>query len=216
MNQPLTLTGMGIVIVGENHNPSILNPDFLWRNRIVPKDVNLSYDIPPISSPLQSQCMFENGLHIVSESNKINFLQDNLKEINSCHETARKYLKTVPLVRYTAIGINFTGLFPVPDGNQAVRNMLQPGEWTQFEDTLPSPKISLAYPIDERIVNLTIESNAPENEGNVLVRGNFHHNIQAEQGESHRVAITMVDDWESDLKRYKELVQTIIGGTKSQ
>ena len=216
MNQPLTLTGMGIVIVGENHNPSILNPDFLWRNHIVPKDLNLSDDIPPISSPLQSQCMFENGLHIVSEANRIIFLQSNPEESSSCHETARKYLKTVPLVRYTAIGINFAGLFPVPDGNQAVRNMLRPGEWAQFEDTQPSPKISLTYPLAGRIVNLTVESNAPENEGNVLVRGNFHHDIQAEQNESYQVAIAIAGDWESDLKHFKILVLNIIKGTKNQ
>ncbi len=216
MNPTLTLHEVSMVLVGENHNPSILNPDFLWRNRIVPEDLNLGYDIPPISSPISSQCIFENGLRIVSESNKINFSQNNLEEIHSCYEAGKKYLGVVPLVRYTAIGINFAGSFPVSNGNHALRNMLRSGEWDKFEDTVSLPEISLTYPLVGKIVNLTIKSDATENKGGVFVRGNFHRDIQAEQSESYQVAIAIAGDWESDLKCYKELIQTIARGTKNQ
>ncbi len=216
MNQPLTLHEVNMVLVGEDHNPSILNPDFLRHNRIVPEDLELDDKIPSMSSPIRSQCAFENGLQIVGEPNRISFSQSYPKENIFCHEIARKYLKTVPLVRYTAIGINIIGLVSVPNGNLALRNMLRPGEWDRFEDTLPSPQISLTYPLVGKTVNLTLESNPPENEEGVFVRGNFHRNIQRDRGESYRVAMTMVDDWESDLKCYKELIQTIAKGTKNQ
>ncbi|WP_424947009.1 hypothetical protein [Candidatus Spongiihabitans sp.] len=208
------------MLVGENHNPSILNPDFLWRNRIVPENLELDDNIASMSSPIKSQCAFKNGMKIISEANRIVFSQDNPEENNFCHEIAQKYLKTVPLVRYTAIGINFVGSFPVSNGNQALRNMLRSGEWDKFEDTVSLPEISLTYSLADRNVTLIISAidkkNTSKSEGEVLVRGNFHRDIQAEQGESHRVAITMVDDWESDLKCYKELIQTIARGTKNQ
>ena len=215
MNQPLTLHEVNMVIVGEDHNPSILNPDFLWRNCIVPEDLKLDDNIPTMSSPIGSQCIFENGLRIVSEPNRVTFSQSNPGENNFCHEIAREYLKTVPLVHYTAVGINFAGSFPTPNGNQSLRNMLRPGKWDEFENRVPSPEISLAYPLRGKTVNLTIKSDAAENKESVFVRGNFHRDIQAEQGESHLVAMTMVDDWESDLKCYEKLVQTIAKGTKN-
>ena len=216
MNQPLTLHEVNMVLVGEDHNPSILNPDFLWRNRIVPENMELDDKIPLMSSPPHSQCAFKGGTQIISDLNRITFSQSNPKENNSCHEIARKYLKTVPLVHYTAVGINIIGLVSVHNGNLTLRNMLRPGKWDQFEDTLPSPELSLIYPLADRNVHLSIKNFTFENEERVLFSGNFHRNIQAKQGESYRVAITMVDDWESDMKHFKELVSNIIKGTTAQ
>ena len=64
---------IGIVVVGANHNPSILNPDFLRHQCIVPEAMTLVG--PVISTPAFSQVVYQ-GLEIVSEPNRISFTED--------------------------------------------------------------------------------------------------------------------------------------------
>ncbi len=210
---------MGITIVGQNHNPSILNPDFLWRNRIVPEEMEIVEDAA-MSTPLLSRCLFKNGLHIVSEPNRIAFMEKTTEKDGAlCHKTAKNYLRIVPLVRYTAVGINFSGSFPGLDGKFAPLDMLRLGGWDQFEDTSPSAGITLIYPLAERTVNLTIQSEkiaGPDSEQKVVFRGNFHHDIRADQGESHKVAIAIVSDWENDLECFRLLTENIAKSIEKQ
>ena len=216
MEQSITLRERGIVIVGQNHNPSILNPDFLWRHRIVPEEAALAKSEPAFSTPVSSHVAFENGLHIVSEPGRISFVEINLEASNiPCYGVAINYLRTVPLVRYTAVGINFSGFFPALSGELTPHNMLKTGGWKKFEDIYPLTEIGLTYPLVKRTVNLTIKrEKIPdlENEQKVIVRGNFHHNIQVEQGESYKVAIANVGGWEDDLKCFETLSDNIVKG----
>ena len=52
-----------IVIVAENHNPTILNPDFLKFNDIVPKEWDMGQ--PPLCTPPISQVEYKNGIKII-------------------------------------------------------------------------------------------------------------------------------------------------------
>jgi hypothetical protein len=52
---------------------SILNPDFLKYNQIVPMEWNLG--MPPISTPSLSQVVFNNGFNIIAQGDRITFLQ---------------------------------------------------------------------------------------------------------------------------------------------
>ena len=217
MAHPLTLHEMVVVVVGQNHNPSILNPDFLWRNHIVPEEVKLADDEPAFSSPMVSQCTFKNGLRIVSEPNRITFAEKNPAESNGLGcDAARTYLRVVPLVNYTATGINFFGSFPTLSSKSALRDMIRTGEWGRFEDVLPSAEIQLTYPLAGRIVNLTIadeKSDDSQSEQKINVSGNFHRDIRANSGESHQVAIAMVSDWENDLECFERLIENLSKGT---
>ena len=221
MKHQITLYEAGMMIVGRNHNPSILNPDFLWRHGIVPEDLEIAENVPSISTPMTSQCIFKNNLEIVSEPNRVSFIQKNISnendsDISLCYQAGRKYLRTVPLVPYTAVGINFIASFPVPNGSLSLRNMMRPGEWNRFEDISPTTEIVLTYPLPGRIVNLTIGSDDSVSKEKVFVRGNFHRDIKAEQGESHQVAMAIAGDWENDLGCFKNLIETIAKGTVTE
>ena len=99
-------------------------------------------------------------------------------------------------------------------------NMLKSGEWGQFEGTPPSAVgITLTYQFVERTINLTIKSDKIAGSGSkqkAVFHGNFHHNIRAEQGESHKVAIAIVDDWKNDLKDFELLTANMAEGIAEQ
>ena len=217
MKPSITLHEKGIVIVGQNHNPSILNPDFLWGHRIVPEEIALVESEPLLSTPMLSQCAFKNGLHIVSELNKIFFADKNPGEDNVCYDAAKKYLQIVPLVHYIAVGVNFVGSFPDLEGKWAPHDMLRAGEWNQFEGVPPSANIALTYQLAGRVANMNIGKGAiagPGSEQRIIIHGNFHHDIQVDQGESYKVAIANVDNWENDLKDFKIISNNIAKGIK--
>ena len=213
MKHAITLYETGIVIVGQNHNPSILNPDFLWRHKIVAAETKLADKSPPFNTPMASQSTFENGLHIVSEPNRISFVETDIKNGGLlCCDTAKKYLRVVPLVHYTAVGINFFGFFSTRDDTFAPHDLLTDHNRLQYEDVCPSAEITLTYPLADKTVNLTIRNSklsSPGAEQKVVVRGNFHHRIHADEGESYKVARATIDEREKDLECFNVLVEKI-------
>jgi len=71
INKKVILTELGIVIVAQNHNPTILNPDFLKRNKIVPENWELA--CPPICLPPVARVSFTKGVNIFSQPERIIF-----------------------------------------------------------------------------------------------------------------------------------------------
>ena len=85
------------------------------------------------------------------------------------------------------------------------------------EDTDPESEVQLIYKLGERIVNLTIKTEfAPTQETKefIVFHANFHRNIQAGQNESHMVASSMVEKWETDMKDFRRLAEGIAQGMK--
>ena len=71
MTNCLVIRELSVVIAGRHHNPSILNPDFLKLNQIVPQDWQLLQS--PFCSDMISQVVFNNGVAVVSQQDKIIF-----------------------------------------------------------------------------------------------------------------------------------------------
>lgn len=210
----ITLHGLGIVIVGANHNPSILNPDFLRYHGIVPEGRALDGAAPCLSTPSFSQVAYKDGLQIVSEPSKISFLEDGIGDKPPvCPEMAKKYLQVVPLVQYVAVGINPVVCLSAP-GGLAPAALLKSGEWRQFNDASPNAVVQLEYALGPKKINLTVQASPPgsaksDADGAVYFLGNFHRSIEAGANESHRVAASMVDEWENDLNDFRLLTEQI-------
>ena len=218
MDQPdqIVLHEIAIVIVGQNHNPSVLNPDFLRHNDIVPEGLELAE--PAIGTLAFSQVVYNSGLRIVSEPNRISFAENVLGgEKPVCPGVARRYLREVPHVRYTAIGINPVGVLsaksPIfPAG------LLKTGEWLQFDGVSPSAEIKLTYKLGGQTVNLTVKTDTvqtPEGGKEALVfHGNFHCDIKAENNESHMAAHAIAGEWQKCAEDFVRLAENIAKGMR--
>ena len=206
---------IGIVVVGTNHNPSILNPDFLRHYCIVPETMKPVG--PVISTPAFSQVVYQ-GLEIVSEPNRISFTEDIADKADIISPGAiKRYLRIVPLVHYTAMGVNLTAHVDKASAQWSPSELLKSAPWMRFEDVAPESEVQLIYKLGERIVNLTIKTEfAPTQEAKefIVFHANFHRNIQAGHNESHMVASSMVEKWETDMKDFCRLSGNIAQGMK--
>ena len=100
------------VVVGQAHNPTILNPDFLAAEGIVPKSWNWSVS-ETITTPPLAIVRYSNGTTITVEPHKLQVTDPNAE--NGPHnskviEIASAYVRVLPHVRYTASGNNFQSL----------------------------------------------------------------------------------------------------------
>ena len=211
----MTMQGISVVLVGAAHNPSILNHDFLRYNNIVPDGAVVNAALPYVCTPAVSQIAYEGGLQIASEPNKVSFQEDFSGDKRpGCPDVAIRYLKTVPLVKYTAAGVNLYGFFSEEVGEP--ENLLKSGARQQYENASPSAEVKLTYSYpSQRFINLTVNQGvAPSAGGNagkgIFFHGNFHKNIEAGQNESYRVASDLVREWESDLEHFHRLAEQIV------
>jgi hypothetical protein len=216
MRKKLVIQELAIVVVGKNHNPTILNPDFLKSNGIVPDEWQLA--VAPVCVDPLAQVIFQNGLSIVAQFDKVIFSEPfSLGTVDPVEtpRIAREYLETLPHVDYRAIGINPKGHVVFDDEGAAVRfltaNFLAPGPWHEFGNAPVKPAVKLVYTLDKAELNLTVDPAALESEGKrspvLLFSGNFHRNLSGDtKDERHRRALEVIDNWKADLDTFQSLI----------
>ncbi|MBD2459071.1 hypothetical protein H6G80_34105 [Nostoc sp. FACHB-87] len=209
-----------IAIAVQQQNPSILTADFLKYTGIVPSDWELAR--PPVVSNTAAQVVYQNGVSIVAEVNRVIFAEAIAnKEVNDVQvgAIANKYIQTVKQVNYQGVGINLRGLAPYESKNLSARNytfskLLQAGAWQDFGSAPVEASVRLVYTLDE--IRLYLDINEAQlqypdqtTKPAVLFSANFSHTINQEEPAARLAAIgAVIDKWQSDLETLKELVNS--------
>ena len=116
-----TIQDLSIVLTAPNHNPTLLNPDFLTGTGIIPTDWELAR--PPVISTQGSQIAFKNGVTFLAQPGAITFSQsfaEATPETLDIPTIARKYATTLANLDYQAVSINPKQFVPFehhPDGH---------------------------------------------------------------------------------------------------
>lgn len=215
MQRKIKLTELAIVIVAENHNPTILNPDFLKYNGIVPEEWVVSK--PPLCAHPVSQVEYHNAMKITAELNKLIFFTPrfaNNESETKISDIAKKYVDTLRHVNYKAVGINPSGHFSFKNReavkNYFLTNMLSKGAWADFWGGIRSVSMKLSYESHAVLYNIGIDQASLKSdrsrEDNVLrISGNFHHSIATDHiAESYEKVIEIIDNMDSDLTRFTD------------
>lgn len=205
------LSGISVVIVANSNNPTILNQDFLYYNGIVPKDWTLEENMPPVITPAVSQITFKNGFKVMAELNRILFEQFTIplkEEDIICADIAKRYLRTVPHVPYTAIGINLHGYrIHQKQVSETVSGLLiKKGGWMNFEETSPSFQVKAVYRCDDKTITLDIAENLIKEKDAAEVpamvfNANIHRDISDETNQQMRVSklLSILDSYNKDV-----------------
>jgi hypothetical protein len=218
---PVELT---VVLVAQNHNPTILNPDFLKYNHIVPE--NWSLKEKPICLEPMARVAFENGIQITAELDKVIFLEPirNDKEIEKIKipEIAIKYINTLPHVKYMAVGINPKGHLSFATENEAqnfiMGTFVNKNTWVHFDHTPNNVGFKFSYKLEKTVLTLSIEAslfNIPSEKPVpvVLFAANFHHNIIGDTQDTKLNNLSaIIKDWRKDVDTYREFVTKLIAG----
>lgn len=220
MKTKVDLQELAVVLVAKNHNPTILNPDFLKFNDIVPRDWELAS--PPICAELIAQVSFRSGLSVVAQLDKV-IITENLagKDANEsmAPSIAIKYVDTLPHVDYHAVGINPKGHVirgKIEESNAYILDkFITPGPWKNFGGKIPSTRLNFSYPTSSGLLTLAIESGlfSPPNAESVPATTfgcNIHRDLV---GATTRDKVSClkkaVEGWKEDIDTYRTLVNDI-------
>ncbi len=207
-----------IVVVAENQSPSILNPDFLKYNKIVPSDWELA--MPPISIPQVSQVFFNNGVNIVAEVGKISFWES----LDTDHldfkvpEMTYKYIDAVPFLAYKAIGININAyviLDKEEDSQDIILDkLIAPGKWKVFQGESPNALVQFTYKFDNTNLIIALQKAAFQKTQNDLLipivnfTANFHRDLKdGTPDEKNSQMKNIIQSWKTDLNTLLSFVK---------
>lgn len=220
MKPSLEIQEIAIAIAAKQHNPTILTPDFLKYSGIVPSEWELARQ--PIVTNTASQVVFQNGINIVAEVNRIIFVESiATKEAQEVEipAIALKYIETLAQVDYQGIGINFRGhvLFDQQQNtarDYILKTLLNPGAWQEFGQGPVQAATRFLYTLEGGQMSLDINEaglQLPDKKvvPIVLFTANFNHANASEEPSQKLAAISQViSNWQTDLEIYKEVVNT--------
>jgi hypothetical protein len=208
---------LAIVISVKTQNPNLLNEDFLKQTGIIPSDWKLARD--PIYTDRVAQIVFENGFSIAAQPDRVMFLEAvGDKEIDtiSAGEIAQKYVATLKLADYQAVGINFRSYVAQnsPEAaNEYINNeLLAAGSWQDYGAGAVRASVNLVYDLSERQLNLSINEASiqfPEQPATpvVLFAGNFSYDASKIAADDKATEIAkVIGNWQQDLNEYTALI----------
>lgn len=218
MNKKLDIREIAIVLLASNHNPTILNPDFLKFNEIVPPDWELAES--PICVDSLAQVSYKNDIRIVAQFDRLNFTENiSGKSLEDIYipNIASKYIEVLPHVNYRAIGINPRGHVITKNQQEAdifvLNKFISKGPWTEFKNKSSKAIVQFNYPLDfgslilkveDTILSLSNEEKVPA----IIFSGNFHRDVS---GENTKEIINnlkiIIKSWISDVELFKELIE---------
>ena len=213
----IILTTISVVLVADSNNPTIINPDFLSSNNVLVEGLQLRE--PPITTPVYSQVIYQGGISVKAEPNRVIFEQAEtgtpLQSMNVVSpEMAVRYVENVPHVPYSAIGINPVAIRYLNDGSKEKlsRSLSDGGTWTSFKDVIPEIQFKAIYSYEKKKINLDIaEVKKREQDGTELFglvfRANIHRDIKqtTQQGRISELK-SIIKSWDDDLKDFYSLI----------
>ncbi len=208
---------LAIVVAVKTQNPAILNEDFLKQSGIVPTDWKLARD--PIYTDRVAQIVFENGFSIAAQPDRVMFLEAvGDKEISSISagKVAQKYVETLKLADYQAVGINFRSYAAYETSAAASEyintQLLAAGNWQKYGEVPVRASLNLVYDFTDRQLNLSINEASiqfPEQPltSVVLFAANYSYDISKTEAEAKATAISkVIGNWQQDLSECTNLI----------
>jgi hypothetical protein len=207
---------LAIVISVKTQNPNLLNEDFLKQTGIVPIDWKLARE--PIYTDRVAQIVFENGFSIAAQPDRVMFIEAiGDKDINTINvgEVAQKYVSTLKLADYQAVGINFRSYVAhnTPEDTVEYINtqLLAAGSWQQYGNGAVRASLNLVYDLPSRRLNLSINEASiqfPEQPATpvVLFAGNFSYDTSETIDDKAGEIAKVIGNWKQDLSEYTTLI----------
>lgn len=212
----IVLIEVSVVLVSNQNDPSILNPDFLRYNEIVDNALRLKE--PAVSTPVFSQLIYEGDILIRTEPQRI-VIEQKGRPLNedACvvPQIASRFVEVVSQTPYSAIGINAKSLMALDEYSSynTADVLIDGGKWMSFKDVQPEIHLKGLYRYESRQITFEVgrvkvqEKDHSESDG-VLFQANMHRDIRAEnQGARLKFIATILGGWKDDITDFSNLVE---------
>jgi hypothetical protein len=211
------ITQLSIVVVAQNHNPTVLNPDFLKSNEIVPRDWEL--DGNPVCVEMIAQVNFKNGVKITSQPDRIIFFQGvndpELKDVE-IPRIAADYVSLIRHVRYTAVGVNPRAEIGCSGSDEAsafiAHTLLGDRPWLKFGEKPARAALKVGLRLKGFHITIDVAEGSRAGirgvEHHVAFEGNVHHEIPQVNSDERDVCLAEVfRGWQSDVSLFMEAIE---------
>ncbi len=211
----IKLVQFSIVVVANDHNPSLINPDFLEGEGIINEKWGLKRAGDAITTPPFATVPYEGGITVTVESNKLQVVDQGCEVPAQSHlpDIIKGYIEVLPHVPYLAIGVNFNGAIDMPDpGTFLKKHFFKEGKWDTDETPLESVGLRFVYSRNEGRVVLTIDPvHKAENKNDeaILANANFHRDCDKEKPAKDQIN-SFIENIEADWKYYLGLVSNVL------
>lgn len=181
----LQILNVSVVIVAQEHNPTILHPAFLKSEGIVPSDWELAE--PPICTPPVSIVKFANQIVFMVESTRFQVVDNSPpKEMAATKvpELTVRYVRKLPHVRYTAVGVNIGAFIECASPeSKLLAQFLKPGPWNEEALRPEAVGLNLKYPLPQGELHLSLNAgrvkrlSEPTERHGIIVNANYHKGL---------------------------------------
>lgn len=218
--EPFVIQDLALVVVARNHNPTILNPDFLRANHIVPDNWELAG--PPICVEPIASVTYATGVNITAQADHVTFAESvagKHKASVVLPDIAAKYVETLRHVNYRALGINPTGhlIFGQDAGPQVrefiIKRFLAPPQWGKWEQPLWAAGVKLTFTVEPWMMNVRINEGIVQRPGKppsaaIVVSGNFHKDLCGKTVEEHlKDLLDSLKQWTAAWDYFAKFIQ---------
>lgn len=211
----LELLNTSVVVVAQEHNPTILHPAFLAAEKIVPAEWELA--APPICTPAFSIVKYGNGIVFTVESNRLSVTDESPSgkvADSKVPKLALAYVEKLPHVHYTAVGVNLSGFVPC-DAPEVflIARFLKEGPWNGAERRVKAFTPRFVYPVADGILRIGCDGGTLRRDQGeqrvILINGNYHTDIPQEEQISG--VQRMIGRWSDRCCEFIELGSQILG-----
>jgi hypothetical protein len=211
-----------IVVVGQDCNPTLLNPDFLKYRGIVPEEWGWEIAGAPITTPPFAVVAYDSGITIKVETNRFQVSDQSSGDDvgqSKAIEIAVNYIQVLPHVRYTGVGINFRSLVEMekPD-DYLVEYFLKTGPLSREQNPLLGVSLKFVYPHDDARLSLSLaggvvihqQGDTTEKRQGVLASGNYHRDCQSYPADA--LVIQHINRAASDAEHFSTILTSLLSG----
>lgn len=146
---------VNVVILAEFHNPSILNPDFLKGNGIVPQEWE---PVEVLTTPAFSSIKFSNNVVVFVDRERLDVrieCDGEFLETYKIHDLAANYVNILPHVRYTTMGLNWQISTKTEEPEKFIlERFLKSEAWKESGLTLLKSAVNLSFEVEGAVCML--------------------------------------------------------------
>ena len=211
----LELLKTAVVVIAQDHNPTILHPAFLTSQGIVPEDWKI--DGPLLCTPAFSLARYQNGISFNVENNRFVVTEEKpagSPENSTIAELAIAYTKKLPHVRYMATGVNFDGFCLCEEPEQfLIARFLREGPWNDEPQPMKALGSRFLYDIEGTVLRFGLDGGQVNREGKseaaILVNGNFHAELPSEK--PLEALEELLHRWSDRRDQFAKMCKVILG-----
>ncbi len=176
---------------------------------------------PPITTPPFATIQYESSVSISVEPNKLQVADNQVTKPTESKIVAmvKRYVKVVPHVRYTAVGINFRSIIELDDADTYLKSQfLKEGPWDSGKNPMKSVGLKFVYPAYSGRLVLSIDSGIVKERADdpaqkksvIIANANFHRDLDTGKPPTSDQIPNYLDEASADWNRLSEILAEML------